>query len=200
MSPKIIILWALVAISAIHCIEMPMAQIKYNRTNVHRRRTDLQYGIRIEEFSCHPNPVFISNISCILRHVAQERILLEFRAILTKPCNELRVHVKSYYLYEKGSHLLLNRWEDICGYLSGEVPSFLMDMVIDNIRKYSNLNGTCPFSGELRFKADRFPAVSVPTINIMPTGRIRSNLTFTNGPLRTTVGSIIVSVTNLPLV
>lgn len=182
---------------AFYLINVPAYQPRHQRTNTPHSRNISHYGFHVEGFTCFTNPRFISNYTCEFRRVARERYSLHFRVFLIEPCNEIRVNMKLLYLYDTEERLLINQWEDVCGFYSGKVPSVLLNVMMKNVLKYSNMNHTCPYEGELLFKADRIDANEFPMRNHVPTGRYRVNMTFTNGPYRTHVGNIIIIFSNV---
>lgn len=176
------------------------ASLKYgkNRTLYMNPGQNFQRnGIRFVQVTCQPHTKFLTNCSCNIRQVARERFSMDFRATALLPLNALFANFKLYYQYGEEERLLLNIWADVCGYFSGKVPSLVIDAVVDNLKKYSNMNHTCPFEKEMIFNAERITVNDVVVNKFLPTGRFHLNTTFANGPKREFVGNVKLYFTNL---
>lgn len=172
------------------CLIGAAARRPINPTN--RRTNPERELIRVEQVTCDTNPKYVSNYSCQIRPVATDKVSVNMRAFLREPCNELRMHTVIYYQYDVQNRVLLDRRDDICGYFSGAVKSPLIDAVIDNFVKYSNLNHTCPYQGELSFKADRIHTDDLILKVLLPAGKFHAATNVTNGKAREIVGRIFI--------
>lgn len=154
-------------------------------------------AIYIEHMNCSVNSSYIANYTCQSYRVAQERLSVTIKANLNRTCDNIFVHVQLFYLYENDERQLLNKWDDVCGYFAGESPSFLIDLLIDFFRKYSNINHTCPYAGEIHVVAERLAVNEIVTRNYIPTGKYRAVISLTNGHRRDFIGQVTVTFTNI---
>lgn len=146
--------------------------------------------ISYEKMLCDVNPKYISSHSCLVRPVARETFSVQSRAHLIRPINEIQANVRLYYRYNTYQKFLIDRWEDVCGYLSGKKPSLMIDVVSDYFYKYSNMNHTCPFEGDIIYKCDRISSKDLLIRPLLPAGRFHFDTNFTHGKNREFIGNV----------
>lgn len=172
------------------------AQNQFRRTSNANRMSPRSH-IFTEDLTCYSNASYVHNQTCYFWQVAQERTAILIKFFLIKPCNEIEARVKLYYLYTTEERLLFDKWENICAYMDGKARSFLLDYFMPKFVEYSKFNHSCPYSGDLIFKADRMAAGEVLANEILPTGQFRLEVTLTNGPHRSFVIGLIDKFSNV---
>lgn len=148
----------------------------------------------IDHIDCSINSEYISNFTCKMQELSQDRWSFVFWGYLIRPWNDIRAHATISYLYGTKNMQLFNRHEDICGYLSGKVPSIYLDLANDYLRKYSNINHKCPYVGEIYFIAERIKLNDFFVRNLLPSGKIQFNVNYTDGT--TFVGKTLITISN----
>lgn len=107
------------------------------------------------------------------------------RVNFSQPIYDMWMHGVFYYRYN--SHLYqrfpIDLWEDLCAWLGmGTEAQYILKWAGENIRKYSNLNHSCPYFGTTWIKVDRIPMNKLIILEpFMPSGRYRVDLNITNG-------------------
>lgn len=182
---------------AVLCIitQFTTSSLRDRRKGFRPNRNESEMIIRMEQFTCNGNPNYITIHACNYKRIGQESISLDFQGFINKTCDRLQVHIRFSVLYGDDERMLVNRWEDMCAYLNGKSNWFL-DMTFAPFLKHSNMNHTCPYSGELRLHVDRITASDIPARVVLPTGKFRNILSFTNGPHRHFVVRIIIEFSN----
>lgn len=156
-------------------------------------RNESDIVLHLEQFTCNGNPSHIKIHSCNYRRINQKSVSIDFHAFLIESCDQLQVRIRFSVLYGAGNErLLLDRWEDVCGFLSGASKPNLLELIYENVGKYTNFNHTCPYSGDIRLHADRISSSDFPARFIIPTGRFRTNLSLTTGPQRVFLVRVVV--------
>lgn len=190
----------------IFCISFLVLCLAHNTTSSIRdrrkilrpSRNESEVSMRMEKMVCNANPRYITFHSCDFQQINQRSITIDLHASIVQVCDQLQVRVRFSVLYgTDDERLLLDRWEDVCGYLSGAKKSYFLDLLYENVGKYTTTNQTCPFVGDYRLHADHINGYDIPARIILPTGRFRTDFSLANGPHRIFVARIKMTFSNL---
>lgn len=102
---------------------------------------------------------------------------------LIREVHRTNVHIEMYYRYATYHKFMIDIWEDFCAYLECLEPSKarVLNVIHKNIRNYTNVIHACPYKGIIYVKADRYPFNTFLFDTLLPSGRYRIDLNFTNG-------------------
>lgn len=194
MCLRVAILFAI----AVHFIKFTSTSSKFQfRRTYNTSRLPSRNYIFTEELLCYSNASYVHNHTCHIRQVAQERTAALVQFFLIESCNEFEAHVKFFYLYSTEERLVFDKWKNICAYLNGTTRSLPMNLIVPKVLKYSNFNHSCPYSGEVLFKADRIDVSEMMIQNFLPTDKFRLDIRLTNGPHRSLVFQVVDKFTNM---
>lgn len=127
---------------------------------------------------------------CNIRIIARNTFSINISNTLRNPIDNVHLHVVLFYKYNTFQKFLIDRWEDICGYFSGKVPSPVLDIIFSNTIQFSNINHTCPFNGSMTFSAPRYKMDNFIIEPLLPAGKFRADVSFTEGAKRNVVSHI----------
>lgn len=143
-------------------------------------------SIIFERFECGVGPgVAFATIRCDVRKISQQDMKMHMQMNFSEQLNGVWVHGVFYYRYNAHSYqrFPIDLWENVCAWLDkgAQHHSYFLKWTGQNVRKFSNLNHSCPYSGNVWIKVDRIPINSLVMLPFMPSGRYRVDLNVTNG-------------------
>lgn len=130
--------------------------------------------------ACHLSESQQQNIiqKCIFKYIDRNHLKADMSAIITKPIRSMWIHVAIYYKYSTYQNIGAEYWDDFCGWLGGKKMSYALTAYKPIIKKYTNFNHSCPYTGTLLFKFNNFSAQSLAFPQIVPSGRYRIEVDF----------------------
>lgn len=119
------------------------------------------------------------NASCKLTFInrTQKAFTLKMFSLLTADSEET-IHFQLFYRYRTGWRIFLVNFKDnFCDYVTkGNAKATALNLLIPVIRKYSNVNLTCPYVGQ--FTIDKMPAnAAIFNYPFIPVGKYYLNVT-----------------------
>lgn len=146
--------------------------------------------VELQTIECGAIEEYSLGSICDIHIVARNTFAINISNNLRHPIDNVQLHVVLYYRYNRYQKYLIDRWEDICGYFSGKVPSPILDIILKNTKQFSNVNHTCPYSGSMTFAAKQFKMDNFIIEPLLPAGKFRADVSFTEGAKRNTVSHI----------
>lgn len=108
---------------------------------------------------------------------------------LKKKLNAILIHAVVYYRYNgiEYKKFPIDLWEDLCGWFkfhgntTQKMKFYFLEWVLGTFANYTNVNHTCPYEGELFYRAARFPLSSIEIPQLLPAGRYRIDVIVLEG-------------------
>lgn len=119
------------------------------------------------------------NASCKLTFINRTQKAFTLKMFsLTMADTEETIHFQLFYRYRTGWRIFLVNFKDnFCDYVTkGNAKATALNLLIPVIRKYSNVNLTCPYVGQ--FTIDKMPAnAEMFNYPFVPVGKYYLNVT-----------------------
>lgn len=166
--------------------ELPL-DIFDNFESLHLKMFQFQKNhVLFERFECGIKPgVTFATVECDVRKISQRDMKMHMRINFSEPMNDLWLHGVFYYRYNAHSYrkFPIDVWEDICAWIGRGThhQTYFLKWTGQNVRRFSNMNHSCPYSGSVLIKVDRIPVNSLIMLPFMPAGRYRVDLNLTRG-------------------
>lgn len=109
---------------------------------------------------------------------------MHIRVNFSEPINNMWIHGVFNYRYNAHSYqkFPIDLWENICAWLGGETQSYFLKWAGQNVRKFSNMNHSCPYVGSVWIKVDKMPVNRLIIMEqFMPSGRYRVDINIAVG-------------------
>lgn len=124
----------------------------------------------------------LASVKCIVKRISRDNIKLNIAINLTAPVKDVWIHGVFYYKYTQYQKFPIDLWENLCGWLDGTDKSHFLEWTTRKILKYSNLNHSCPYDGNVFVRADSYPMQNLLSFeSILPSGRFRVEINLTEG-------------------
>lgn len=134
----------------------------------------------MENITCTNVTEYCSSTTCGVSKTVRRSASLHMACALKKPVHRADMRLILYYRFLEYQQFMIDIVADFCGYMSGKVPSHLLDIVMPVILPISNLNHTCPYDGNVyvnNFEIDD----RIMDNTLFPPGQYRINLAFLTG-------------------
>lgn len=132
-------------------------------------------------FTRNPNSTILSHVKCDVKLVARRTLKFDIVGNLTRPLRRAWLHAVAYYRYTNYQKYALDLWEDLCGWLDGKKKSYILDWTVKRVQDYTNVNHPCPIEGHVFVKTDNISLDKFTTEPLLPSGRYRLDVNFTEG-------------------
>lgn len=112
----------------------------------------------------------MSSVDCKAKYIDRNHVKIAASANLSEPLHEIWVHVEPYYKFNRYTRIAGYIWENLCDWLAGK-KSFILDYYGSRLMKFTNINHTCPYSGNIFGKIDNISIQAFAFPQILPSGR-----------------------------
>lgn len=141
--------------------------------------------------SCNTYPGSkVSDIVCRVKYIDRNNIKANITATLSEPVKGFWIQGVGYYKYNYYQKIATEYWDDVCAW-SGGKNSFILDYFQRIIKKFSNLHRKCPISGTVYARTNNMSLQELAFPQIIPAGRYRLDVNFTEGDRKTILASIV---------
>lgn len=135
----------------------------------------------MEQFTCTNVTEYCSSTTCgVTKPTVRQSATLHYSCTLKTPVHAVQIRVVLYYKFVVYQQFMVDIVVDFCGYMSGKVPSFVLDIVMPVIMPISNLNHTCPYDGTVTFTNLEIDDRLMDN-KVLPPGKYRIDLAFLTG-------------------
>lgn len=135
---------------------------------------------------CTYNESYVINTACLFRATARNVYVGNVSIILLKQLNDIQIHMEAFYRYATFQKFPVDRWENVCDYLSGRGNHILFKILMDNLGKYITPQHPCPYkvNETVSITAERFDVRSFHFEPLLPAGDYRLIVTYAEGKER----------------
>lgn len=121
-------------------------------------------------------------VHCDVRNLSHEDITANLWLNFSEPTYDTWVHAVFYYRYNGHSYssFPIDLWENVCAWLNGTHKYFFLNIIKNPIKKFSNMNHSCPYTGIVAVNMERVNLNKhILTRQFLPSGRYRLDIDFT---------------------
>lgn len=150
------------------------------------------------EYDCNAEKGLIID-KCLMKHIGRRQLKIDIQMNFTKPIHKAYVHTQVYFRYVHYVLFPISLWDDMCGWFIGKRRSFAMDWTLGKMLKYSNMNHSCPYFGNVFVKVDNISMDTFIFEQFIPSGRYRIDFNLTDDYRSRTpifMGKLFVSVSD----
>lgn len=132
----------------------------------------------------------MTDYECDFHAIRYNVFRINFSIKSRQTLENIQVHFDTMFRYSKFQKFPVNRWENLCDFLSGKGNQPILAVLFGNLQNYTNVNHTCPFEANetLTLKADQYEWDSFAFKYFLPAGDFRFNITYTEGAQRNMLG------------
>lgn len=118
------------------------------------------------------------NVKCDLRPIARDRFNLLIKCDLIRPIYTAHIHSVLYHQFNSLVYrkFMIDIWEDACGFLSGKSKAVLVDVLYRIISPYTNMNHSCPYTGNVFVSMKNFSTRNFAFEPLLPSGRYHTDI------------------------
>lgn len=114
--------------------------------------------------------------------MGRDRLHVELEGTLNRTITSMFLHYVVYYQWSSNEfrQFPINRWEDFCGFMDGDVTNnVIINRVYPRFKPYSNVNHTCPLRpGFYFYRMYNFTVSTLGPLALVPSGRYRLEISF----------------------
>lgn len=131
----------------------------------------------MEKITCTNSTEYCSSTTCGVSKTVRRSASLYLSCALKKPVHAVAMRLVLYYKFREYQQFMVDIVLDFCGYMSGKVPSPVLDIVMPVIKPISNLNHTCPYEGNVTVNNLEIDDRLMDN-TVLPPGQYRIDLAF----------------------
>lgn len=134
----------------------------------------------MERVICNRYPgTKITFFKCLIKYIDRKHLKIDVRVNASEPVEDIWVRGRIYYKYNTYQRFGGEIWTNVCDWLAGKARYFVMDWIVREMLKYTNLNHTCPYEDHVYFKVNNISVATFAFPQIVPSGRYRVDMIMT---------------------
>lgn len=113
---------------------------------------------------------------CMAKSLSQQHVRADVQVTLNRTIKSIFLRERIYMQFSNNEYrpLLLDRTEDFCAYMKGDLSNILLSRLYPTFTQFTNLNHTCPYHPGLYIvKISNLTISSVAPTMLVPSGRYR---------------------------
>lgn len=131
----------------------------------------------MKKITCTNSSEYCSSTTCGVSKTVRQSASLYMSCALKKPVQAVAIRIVLYYKFREFQQFMVDIVVDFCGYMSGKVPSHVLDVVMPVIAPISNINHTCPYEGNVTINNLEIDDRILDN-TVLPSGQYRIDLAF----------------------
>lgn len=134
----------------------------------------------MQKITCTNGTEYCESTACGVSKTVRQSASLHLSCALKKPVHAINLRLVLNYKFRVYQQFMVDIFVDFCGYMSGKVPSHVLDVVMPVIVPISNFNHTCPYDGNVTVNNLEIDDRLMDN-TVLPPGQYRIDLAFLTG-------------------